>query len=375
VRIAIEALGADRPGGGRAATLNLLEALFERDRERQYTLFLTRPERIQSAGPNVRQVVSGPLPPLAARLWAQAVLPVYLAAWRADLVHHAKNLTVASRSCPAVVTVYDLTTLRYPELYSPIDGWYWRNVQPRALGAARRVIAISRTTADDLTRFYGRRVDPARIEVIYPAIAPRFSPTSGDPAGARSRYGIEGDFVLHVGSISRKKNLITLVRALRRVRAAGRRLKLVLVGRVYQKGQDRELGPLIDASGLRRDVLFTGPVPDEDLPGLYRAATAVAFPSLHEGFGIVPIEAMACGTPVVASRGGALAEAVADGGWLLEDGQDDVELAAALEEIVRDDRCRATLRRRGLARAAAFSPAATAEQTLALYRRVATGAA
>jgi glycosyltransferase involved in cell wall biosynthesis len=113
-------------------------------------------------------------------------------------------------------------------------------------------------------------------------------------------------------------------------------------------------------------------VPDEALPGLYRAATAVAFPSLHEGFGIVPIEAMACGTPVVASRGGALAEAVGDGGWLLEDGRDDAELAAALEEIARNPSCRAALRQRGLLRAAAFSPATTADRTLALYRRVAT---
>src|SRR5206468_1242057 len=109
---------------------------------------------------------------------------------------------------------------------------------------------------------------------------------------------IDGAFVLHVGSISKKKNLGTLARAFATLRRRGVLDKLVLVGRVYQKGRDDQLDQTIDAEGIRDDVVFTGPVPDTDLPSFYRAAAVTAFPSLHEGFGMVPIEAMACGAPV-----------------------------------------------------------------------------
>src|SRR5581483_2420884 len=159
-------------------------------------------------------------------------------------------------------------------------------VQPLALRAATRVVTISHCAAAELAESY--RLPPDKLTVVYDSYAPIFTPTAGDPAAVRRRYAIDGTYVLHVGSISKKKNLTTLVRAFARLRRRGVVDKLVLVGRVYQKGQDGEL------------------------PGLYRGAAATAFPSLHEGFGMVPIEAMACGTPVVTSRGGALPEVVGD---------------------------------------------------------------
>ncbi len=310
----------------------------------------------------------GLLPALVTRLYAQAFIPTFVRRWRADLIHHVKNLTVLGSACPSVVTVYDLTILRYPELYPRIDGWYWRHVQPRALRAVSQVIAISQTTADDIVSFY--RLDPTRIEVIYPSYSAVLSPSAGCPEKVRRQYGITGDFVLHVGSISRKKNLLTLLRAFSRLRRRGLSVQLVLTGRVYQKGRDRALLEFLASHEFARDVIFTGPVPEEDLPGLYRAASVVAFPSLHEGFGIVPVEAMACGTPVVSSRGGALAEVVSTGGWLLRDARDDTELADALEAILCDDDLRRDLIRRGLTRSAAFSAQHTVQQTLRLYERV-----
>lgn len=370
MKVAIDALGIDRPGGGRSATLNLLVPLFTLDRTNCYVVFVSRPEQSISGWPNVHQCVLGPLPALASRVWAQVIIPLYVRRWRADLVHHVKNLTVAGQQCPSIVTVYDLTILHHPDLYPRIDVWYWRHVQPRALRNASRIIAISRTTARDLTRFY--KLDSERIEIIYPSYAAAFSPGSGSPDSVRRRYGIAGDFILHVGSISRKKNLLTLLRAFHRLRQRGLAIKLVLAGRLYQKGHDASLPKFLAGNEFASDVIFTGPVPEEDLPGLYRAASALAFPSLHEGFGIVPLEAMACGVPVVSSPGGALEEVIENGGWLLRDPSDDAELADALEMVLRDQRCRNELIERGLVRSAAFSPDRTALQTLDLYERVAS---
>ncbi|MGH2458629.1 MAG: glycosyltransferase family 4 protein [Chloroflexota bacterium] len=369
MNIAIDALGISRPGGGRSATVNLLQALLVLDHENRYSVFLNRPEPWLSTFSNVRQVVLGELPAIATRVWAQALVPLYLRRWRADLVHHVKNLNVIESPCPSIVTVYDLTILRYPELYPPFDVWYWRHVEPRALRAASRVVAISRTTAEDLRRFYNLPAD--RVEVIYPSFAPGIATSRADPSEIRRRYGIEGQFVLHVGSISRKKNLLTLFRAFHRLRARGLDLKLVLVGRTYQKGHDQSLGEFLTASEFAPDVIFTGPVPDADLPGLYRAAAVVAFPSLHEGFGIVPVEAMAAGVPLVASTGGALAEVIGQGGWLIQDAGDDAELADAIGQILRDRDLRDGLIARGLSRAGLFAPGRAAAQTLDLYRRVA----
>ena len=371
MRVAIEALGIDVTGGGRSATLNLLHALFSRDRESAYAVVLTRPEPTLARYPNVDQLVSGPIAGLRSRLWAQTLLPVFLRAWGATLVHHVKNLTIAGAPCPAVVTVHDDTTLRHPELFPRAEVWYWRYVQPLALRAATRVVTISHCAAAELAESY--RLPPDKLTVVYDSYAPIFTPTAGDPAAVRRRYAIDGTYVLHVGSISKKKNLTTLVRAFARLRRRGVVDKLVLVGRVYQKGQDGELPAVVEAEGLVGDVVFTGSVPDDDLPGLYRGAAATAFPSLHEGFGMVPIEAMACGTPVVTSRGGALPEVVGDAALTMTDTLDHAELAALLERAIRDQPCRRELIARGYERARLFTPERAADATLTLYRQVAAG--
>jgi glycosyltransferase involved in cell wall biosynthesis len=355
-------------GGGRSATLNLLEALFARDRHNEYTVVLTQHEQIRNAGTNVRQLVSGKLSAIGSRLWAQAVLPVYLRAWQADLVHHVKNLTIVGAPCPVVVTVHDTTTLRHPDMWPGWEVWYWRHVEPRALRAAAAVVTISHEMARDLSDVYGMPLDA--IHVIHDAYSPIFSPTAGDPDDVRARYGITGPFVLHVGSISRKKNLTTLVRAFARLRDAGVVNQLVLVGRVYQKGRDLELEDLLRTEEQSRGVVLTGPVPYADLPGFYRAAAAVAVPSLHEGFGIPPVEAMACGTPVVVSRGGALPEVVDDAAWLLDNALDPDELADALRSVIGDIGRRSELVEKGFRRASAFTAERAAERTLALYREV-----
>ena len=186
----------------------------------------------------------------------------------------------------------------------------------------------------------------------------------------REKYGLPENVIIHVGRIDRKKNLSTLVKAFVAFREqSGFDGKLVLVGEEYRKCRDADLLDVIRRLLVSDRVLFTGPVPDADLPGLYGSALLAAFPYIHEGFGIVAAEAMACGTPVIASNAGALMEAVGDAALVVASPYDVESFAQAMLRLWREPELRQELRLKGLRQAARFAPAHAAEQVLALYRR------
>ena len=367
MRILIEALGIHYYGGGRTATLNLLESLFALDRVNQYLVLLNQPEpSLESAGDNVSQHIIPLKNRFTARAWLQLVLPFLSRGY--DLVHFAKNLSVFGLPTRSLITVYDLAVLIHPQVYPRSDVWYWRTIQRRALRRAERVIAISQATADDLARFYG--LAPKRLQVIYPGVSSRFQPVADEQVAClRQSLGLAERYFLHVGRIDRKKNIPLLVQAFSRLRQAGFQGQLVLVGEAYHKSMDLTLAPTIAQLGLESSVVFPGRVPDEDLPALYSGALATVFPSLYEGFGLAPVEAMACGSPLVAHASGALPEVVGQAGLLvqpLEVGR----LAQALARVAEGPALREELRRRGLERALLFNGENSARQTLALYEEV-----
>jgi glycosyltransferase involved in cell wall biosynthesis len=367
MRIAIDALGIAQPGGGRTATLNLLTALFRIDRENQYLVFLDEPETALAA-PNVQQRLVSSRGRFAARLWAQLVLPIALRRSSMDLVHHIKNLGTFGNPGSTVVTVYDLSVLSQPDIYPLSDRVYWRWIEPATLRQAQRIIAISQSTAQDLSAYYGIGAD--KIDIVYPGYDPAFVPLlAADVARIRHKYRLPDRFLLHVGSISRKKNLAPVVRAMALLARHDPTASLVLAGRVYGKAFDRELFQLMGDRATAGRVVMLGPVPPEDLPGLYNCATAVVYPSLQEGFGLVALEAMACGTPVVTSGSGAIGEVVGDAAIIVSSANDDVEWSAVMERVLADSDQRAQLRRLGLNRARLFSNEEGARQTLAVYRR------
>ncbi len=369
MRVLIEALGIHYTGGGRSATLNLLTALFALDQETDYLVLLSQPEPVlHTAAGNVRQVIAPTKNRFALRLWAQSVIPI-LARHR-DLVHFVKNLTVLGVPAKTVVTLYDMTTLLYPELFPRFDVWFWRWAQPKMLRRVDRIIAISKTTARDLRRLY--HLPPEAITTIYPAYSPHFRPADArEVRRVWEKYALPPNVILHVGRIDRKKNLSTLVRAFARFQAeSGFDGHLVLVGEEYPKSRDMTLGETIRALQMSDRVRFTGPVPDEDLPALYSGAVLAAFPSLHEGFGIVAVEAMACGTPLIVSDAGALREVVGDAALVIPSPRDVEALAEAMVRLWRDAELRQTLRRRGLQLTRRFQPATVARQTLTLYREL-----
>jgi glycosyltransferase involved in cell wall biosynthesis len=368
VRVILEALGIGCPGGTRSASLNLVEGLLALDTGDDYVLLSSQHERLSGDGP-VQQFVLPPMGRMLDRLRLQLFLPRLVTRYGASLVHHTKHLCTFFLPCPHVVTIHDVTMLRYPALFSRADVLYYRAVEPHSLAGAARIIASSEATAADLRRFYG--LPASKIEVIHLGYDAIFdAPARGTGRLTARRFGVKGDYLLHVGSISRKKNLLTLVRAfdlLRRQR--GYDGSLLLVGREYYQGKERRLGAVLEELGLTDKVVLTGAVGQEDLRELYATAELFAFPSLHEGFGLVPLEAMACGVPVVAAGSSAVREVVGDAGILVEPGEDYVVLAEAMWQALQPGE-KSRLSSAGLARARLFSRATAASRTSTLYHQV-----
>jgi glycosyltransferase involved in cell wall biosynthesis len=229
---------------------------------------------------------------------------------------------------------------------------------------AARVIAVSAHTASDVVARLG--VPPERVAVVPNAVGEEFRPEPDARVLAefRAAKGLPERFVLFVGTLEPRKNVAGLLRAFARVAAAEPEVPLVIAGGkgwLYD-----EIFALHKQLGLGDRVRFTGYAAAEELPRLYAAATVFVYPSFYEGFGLPPLEAMACGTPVVASNASSLPEVVGEAG-LTVDPRDEGALAAALLLLLRDPDRRAALRAAGLARAAGFSWARTVRETRAVY--------
>lgn len=223
------------------------------------------------------------------------------------------------------------------------------------------IVADSHQTRDDLVDLVG--IDPAKITVIHPGLNQAFA---GDPERGRAlrhKLGLgTGPLMLHIGRTF-YKNISGVLRVLARLRHSGLDVRLVRVGRRLE-GEERALA---DRLNVAPSVVELGAIPDEDIPALYNAVDLLLFPSLYEGFGWPPLEAMASGTPVVCSRAGSLAEVVADAG-LTADPEDTEALAWHAGTVLTDATVRATLIARGLQRAAQFSWQRTADEMIESYR-------
>jgi glycosyltransferase involved in cell wall biosynthesis len=269
-----------------------------------------------------------------------------------------------------VLTVHDLSFLTTPHTSDPALRRYLMDAVPRSVARADRILADSESTQRDLVRHLS--VEPERIRVVYPGVGPEFQPLDSQAVGGvRARYGLDGPFVLSVGTLQPRKNYPLLIEAYGRLReldpALGDVSLVIAGGRGWLYD---EIDATIERLGETARVRLLGFVPEEDLPALYNAAAAFAMPSLYEGFGIPVVEALACGTPVVASNVSSLPEAGGDAALLVP--PDDVAAVAdALRRLLTDRELRATLRQRGFAHAQRFTWEAAAQTVVAVYRELA----
>lgn len=342
----------------------------------QFSAFIHTPE---VTIPGIDLHVSSPAleHPLRRIVWEQTVLPWRLARGDkpVDMVHGLVNVLPLSPGYPGVVTVHDLSFLRYPQLFPQIKRLYLTALVRMSVGRARRVIAVSRQTADDVAHFL--RADPSRIHVIPNGVDAKFSP--GDSAAVekfRRVHKLPPRYWLYLGTLEPRKNLPLLLDAFARYRGAvlssragGDDVTLVLAGgtgwhfdAIFER---------VQALGLGDAVVFPGFIPSEDLPDWYRAAELFLYPSRFEGFGLPVLEAMACGTPVLCSDAPGVREVAGDAAWRLP--PDDAQAwQAAMLAAGQAPRRRARMRNAGLARAAGFTWGRAAAATVEVYERIVT---
>lgn len=367
--------GVNQRGGIGRYTRELFRALIAQDTNDEFVLYFNhaRKQRPAPLFPGVKNVLEKPLgvpDRWMSILWFRlhAPVPVDLVTGPVDIFHFPDFVLPPVRRGQRVVTVHDLSFLLHPEHADEGLRNYLERTVPISVRNADFVVVDSANTQNELICLMD--ADPAKVEVVYPAISDHFRQIDDQELldGVRSKYSLHFPFLFWVSVIEPRKNVPRLLQAYARLKEEiDIPHRLVIgggLGWMYEP-----VFQTVEELNLAEDVVFLGYVPDEDLPALYNLADVFIYPSIYEGFGIPPLEAMACGTPVVTSNTSSLPEAVGDAG-LMAAPTDVAGIADAIGQILTNPTLRQDLRRRGLERARLFTWQASAEKILSIYRRL-----
>jgi glycosyltransferase involved in cell wall biosynthesis len=346
-----------------------VQALARRDDDDEYVLLCRAGDRafVEALGPRFRALPErSPHYSVA----EQIRIPLAIRPARVDLFHAPHYVVPRLLPCPYVVTIHDCIHLRFPQyLPNRLASFYAKTMMQMAAQGARRVLTVSYASKQDI--LYYLRIPDDRVEVIYNAPDEHITapPPPEDLARTRDRYQLTAPFILYTGNIKPHKNLDRLIEAYAELRSRGvEGYKLLIIGDEVSKYAN--LRRLVHKFQLHQHVRFLGFVSDVTLASLYRLATVFVFPSLYEGFGLPPLEAMTAGAPVITSNVSSLPEVVGDAALLI-DPNDSHSIADALARVLCDSSLRADLIRRGLARAQEFSWERSAARVHEVYRELA----
>lgn len=364
----------NKPSGVGFYLRNLLAGLQVADSQNEYILIATRGSDLGGLvfpkNTTIFWSAFSPEQHPVADVWGHYFLPGKLSRLAADLFHGPAFFAPFGKSnFPGIVTIHDLAAFRFPETLPRKFAAYLRWLVRRVVRKVDHVIAVSENTKNDLVQLL--KTPPEKITVIYEAVDPVFQPpkdVTGLADKITQKFQIQKKYLLYVGTVEPRKNLINLFKAFQQIAGKlGDEYQLVVCG---QKGWlANPIYDFVRDERMDEQIKFLGYVSSADLPLLYQGAAALVYPSLYEGFGLPPLEAMTCGIPVIGSQNSAISEVVSDAG-LLVSATDAGQLAAAMLEIVQNEALRRQLSQRSLARAQQFSWQRAARETLALYSKV-----
>jgi glycosyltransferase involved in cell wall biosynthesis len=368
MRVAIDArLVYYRQAGISQYTLRLLDEFAAINDEDEFIILQSRKDKaplVEKPGFRRRAIWTPPHHRLE-----QVLLPLELAPLDLQVLHSPDFIPPfrRRRTCRSVITIHDLNFLLYPEFLTPESASYYGQID-QAVRNCDHIIAVSESTKRDIIRLTGAPEN--KITVVYEAAHPSYRPIrdEGFLQQVRGKFKLTQPFILFVSTIEPRKNVSRLLEAFRYLLDSYHSdANLVLAG---EKGWlSDEVFALVEKLGLQERVRFLGRVSPEDLLGLYNAASVLVHPAFYEGFGLPPLEAMACGTPVVVSNRSALPEIAGDAALLVD--PTDVEgMAVAIWRLLTDKALHQQMSEKGLKRAGHFSWTRAAQETLEIYRRL-----
>lgn len=345
----------------------LVKALTALDDKNEYVLFMNEPEYSKfEESRRVKKVL------VKARHYSVREQLGYLWTLRRaklDLMHFTHfNAPILYRK-PSVVTIHDLTLSFFPgkKMNSAFYRMAYNTVLKAAVRNARKVIAVSENTKADLVEIAGTA--PSKVEVVYEGVGEEFGPRGDQELqeDVHRKYSITRDFLLYTGVWRGHKNLVNLIRAFALLREGeeGHDLQLVITGE--EDPYYPEVKRTVKELGLEHHVIYTGMVPEKELVALYQTATAYVFPSLYEGFGLPPLEAMRCGTPVVASKVSCIPEICGEASAIYFDPYDPEDISNSIRKVLLDESLQKDLRECGLKHSLKFSWEKMAQKTLEIY--------
>ena len=377
MKIAISTVMDSAKSGAWQVIKNIILQLKELDRENKYIIFVeaTYEDDFGELPDNFQLVYSSvtAAQPLKNILWHGFILPRLLNKYNADLLHlpwHAAALILKTK--PVVLTIHDLTEYVLPGHYSRSRMLYRKLMIPRSSRKADKIVTVSHYSKKEIVRHLG--TDHSKIEVVYNAPHERYKKI--DTLVAKQylmgKYGINDPFILYIGQLQHpNKNILRIVEAYHKLKDdelfSGKKYKLVLAGKRHLSAD--VIFNAVKSLELEKDVIFTGYIPDKDMPYFYNAASVFVYPSLYEGFGVPVIEAMACGAPVVTSNVSALPEVAGDAAVLV-DPLIVESIASGIKSILSDPVKREELKRKAIEQAGKFSWRESAAKMLEVYKSV-----
>jgi len=369
MHIGIDVRMIDKTGIGQYIK-NLIFNLAKIDKANHYTLFLNKVQQENYIDTRKndnfeKRFIRSPI----FTIKEQIEFPFRLVLKNIDVFHSPHFILPLLYPMKYIVTIHDLIPIIFPEeLTSKRAKIYYRSMLFSATQRANKIIAVSNYTKKDIVNICN--IPPIKIEVVYEGVNDWYRPIKDKHIldNIKRKFSINGEFLLYVGLSKPHKNLVRLIKAFKILRKNVKiDLKLVIAGKIDPRyPEPRKITNKLD---LKEDIIFTDFVSDQDLILLYNAAKIFVFPSLYEGFGLPPLEAMACGTPVVSSRVTSLAETL-DGAALTFDPLDIYDMADKIYQVVRDENLRRELREKGIRWVKKFSWEKCARETLKVYEKV-----